>query len=89
MIDPGAPMIEVPEFIVCVDCGQKAGRLTPPPEDGWEPGDLVAYRCSGCLDRWDLVVDEAGEAGTPDTEVAFDLRAFLEERRSRNREDAG
>ncbi len=27
----------------------------PPEERDWEPGDLTVYRCSGCLDRWDLV----------------------------------
>jgi hypothetical protein len=32
------------------------------PEDGsadpWEPGDIVAYRCEDCLDRWDLVLED-------------------------------
>ena len=23
---------------------------------GWQPGDLVVYRCEDCLDRWDVVV---------------------------------
>ena len=22
------------------------------------PGDIVAYRCEDCLDRWDLVLDD-------------------------------
>ena len=30
------------------------------PELGWSRGDVVAYRCSDCLDRWDLVVDADG-----------------------------
>lgn len=52
----------VPESIVCVDCGGTCHLLTTPPEDrdghpGFRPGDFVAYRCSDCLDRWDLVVE--------------------------------
>jgi hypothetical protein len=45
--------------IVCVDCGGRCFLLTHPPEDGrWEPGDVVAYRCEDCLDRWDLVLPD-------------------------------
>jgi hypothetical protein len=41
--------------IVCVDCGGRCFLLTHPPEDDtWEVGDIVAYRCEDCLDRWDL-----------------------------------
>jgi hypothetical protein len=30
------------------------------PEFGFCPGDWVAYRCSGCGDRWDMeVADDA------------------------------
>jgi hypothetical protein len=29
-----------------------------PPEFGWEPGDVVAYRCRDCLDMWYLEVEE-------------------------------
>lgn len=44
--------------IVCVDCGGRAFLLTPPPEDNiWEVGEIVAYRCEDCLDRWDLVLE--------------------------------
>jgi hypothetical protein len=25
-----------------------------PPDDGWEPGDVVAYRCRDCGERIDL-----------------------------------
>ena len=43
--------------IVCVDCGGRCHLLTHPPEEGeWLPGDIVAYRCEDCLDRWDLVL---------------------------------
>lgn len=54
--------------IVCVDCGGTCHLLTPPPEDdAWLPGDIVAYRCRDCLDRWDLVLPDADEdADRPD-----------------------
>jgi DNA-directed RNA polymerase subunit RPC12/RpoP len=55
--------VEPEAVIVCVDCGGRAHLLTSPPEDGrWEPGEIVAYRCADCLDRWDLVLpDEPDE----------------------------
>ncbi len=43
--------------IVCVDCGGPASLITFEPELGWEIGDVVAYRCRDCLDRWDLVLE--------------------------------
>ncbi len=52
--------------IVCIDCGGRAFLLTHPRSEGdpWEPGDIVAYRCADCLDRWDLVIpDEDEKAG--------------------------
>ncbi len=50
------------ESIICVDCGGTAHLLTQPPEDNlWLVGDVVAYRCSDCLDRWDLVLMPEGE----------------------------
>ncbi len=52
------PPVEVPEEIVCVDCGGPCYRLSFVPEDGFTPGDVVAYRCRDCHDRWDLVIDE-------------------------------
>lgn len=49
----------VAETIECVDCGGTCHRMPwEPPELGWEPGDLVAYRCRECADMWYLVVDE-------------------------------
>ena len=53
----------VPDEIVCVDCGGPCFRLShPPPDAPFEPGDVVAYRCRDCNDRWDVVVpeDDAG-----------------------------
>ena len=56
----------VPELeIVCVDCGGRCFLLGHAPEDGvWEAGDIVAYRCADCLDRWDLVLP--GDPDDPD-----------------------
>lgn len=49
------------ESIICVDCGGRAHLLTPTREDGeWLAGDIVAYRCSDCLDRWDLELPPLG-----------------------------
>ena len=49
--------MEPEPIIVCIDCGGRAHLLSYPPEDGvWESGDVVAYRCEDCLDRWDLVL---------------------------------
>jgi hypothetical protein len=59
----------VPEpTIVCVDCGGRCHLLAMPREDGvWLPGDIVAYRCEDCLDRWDLVLpDDDDEHGRED-----------------------
>ena len=48
-------MIVPRETIVCVDCGGKCTLITLPREDGtWHVGDVVAYRCQDCRDRWDL-----------------------------------
>jgi hypothetical protein len=50
--------------ITCIDCGGRAFLLTLAPEDGlWEAGDIVAYRCEDCLDRWDLVLDDDPDSG--------------------------
>jgi hypothetical protein len=47
------------ESITCIDCGGECHLITLPPEDGlWEAGDIVAYRCRDCRDRWDLVLTE-------------------------------
>jgi hypothetical protein len=54
--------------IVCVECGGTCGLLQAVgPEDELEPGDVVAYRCGDCLDRFDLVLTEDDEEdGAPD-----------------------
>jgi len=45
----------VPESIQCVDCGGTCHLITHAPEDGtWWAGDVAAYRCADCNDRWDV-----------------------------------
>jgi hypothetical protein len=54
--------VRAPPVIVCVDCGGECRLLsTPPPDDGFRPGDVLAYRCRDCLDRWDVVIPEDGD----------------------------
>ena len=53
-------MSPLAETIVCVECGGTAHLLTGfPPDDPPMAGDIVPYRCAECMDRFDLVVDEA------------------------------
>ncbi len=53
-------MSPLAESIVCVECGGTAYLLTRfPPDDPPMPGDVVAYRCAECVDRFDIVVEEA------------------------------
>jgi hypothetical protein len=48
--------------IVCVECGGTCGLLQAVgPEDDLEPGDVVAYRCGDCRERFDLVLTEDDE----------------------------
>lgn len=56
--------VRVPTQIICVDCGGTCHLLSPPFEDddgraGFHAGDIVAYRCSDCLDRWDVELDDS------------------------------
>ncbi|MEY4131516.1 MAG: hypothetical protein RLZZ31_1640 [Actinomycetota bacterium] len=44
--------------MTCIDCGGGLRPLSYPPEDGWEPGDVVAFRCPDCNERFDIVVPE-------------------------------
>lgn len=51
--------MRAPPNIVCVDCGGRCHLLSaPPPDEGFVPGDVIAYRCEDCLDRWDVVVPD-------------------------------
>jgi hypothetical protein len=57
------PILPAP-VIVCVDCGGLAHLLTTwTDEDPPVAGDLAVYRCSDCMDRWDLVLEEADLEG--------------------------
>ncbi len=55
---PADPAVNVPPEIVCVDCGGTCHLLSHVPEEGFVEGDVVAYRCEDCLDRWDVVMTE-------------------------------
>jgi hypothetical protein len=50
--------MRVPTEIVCVDCGGICRLLSHVPDGGFTVGDAVAYRCTDCLDRWDLVLED-------------------------------
>lgn len=40
---------------MCVDCGGLCGIISfADPDLGFTAGDIVAYRCRDCLDRWDI-----------------------------------
>ena len=55
----GGEVSPPPDHITCVDCGGPCSMLTYPTENGrWYEGDVVAYRCRDCLDRWDIVLEE-------------------------------
>ncbi len=75
--------MEIPKTITCVDCGESAHLLSFAPDEGWQVGDYVAYRCSGCNDRWDLVVEDpdASQASTSNPEA----KAFLEYHRQQEK----
>jgi hypothetical protein len=46
----------------CVECGGRCHLLTTwPYDDPPQPGDVLAYRCADCADRFDVVVPELPE----------------------------
>ncbi|MBM3816755.1 MAG: hypothetical protein FJW13_07005 [Actinobacteria bacterium] len=51
--------VEPPDtIIICVDCGGTAHLITTAREDNqWYVGDVVAYRCGDCRDRWDIILE--------------------------------
>lgn len=61
--------VQIPDLIACVECGGTCHRLTQRPDDDpFRPGDVVAYRCPDCLERFDMVladddIDDQGPAG--------------------------
>ena len=51
--------MDAPPTIMCVDCGGICHLLSyAEPDEGFHPGDIVAYRCADCLDRWDIELTE-------------------------------
>ena len=52
-----------PATIICVDCGGRCHLLSYAERDEhgnelpFRAGDVVAYRCEDCLDRWDIVLE--------------------------------
>jgi hypothetical protein len=53
-------MSPLAESIVCGECGGTAPLLPRvSPHDPPMPGDIVPYRCADCVDRFDIVVEEA------------------------------
>ena len=49
--------------ITCVECGGTAHLASYPPEDGFSPGDVVAFVCESCSHRHDLIFDD-GDGST-------------------------
>lgn len=73
-------MAAVPTEIDCIDCGGRCHLLSYEPEGGFTEGDVVAYRCSDCLDRWDVVVDATDIAPDPESEARRARRRALRRR---------
>ncbi len=49
------------ETLDCVECGGTCHLLMGPgPDDEVLDGDVLAYRCADCNDRFDVVVGDAG-----------------------------
>ena len=53
-----------PDEITCVECGGRCVLVTRY-EPGWdpEPGDILVYRCTACLHRFDVEVGEGEDGG--------------------------
>lgn len=47
--------MDTPTTITCVECGGTAHLVSYPPEQGFSPGDVVAFVCDDCNHRHDLV----------------------------------
>lgn len=52
-------MTPVSETITCVECGGVAHLSSFEPDEGFEPGDIVAYVCEDCGNRHDIEVTDA------------------------------
>jgi predicted nucleic acid-binding Zn ribbon protein len=50
--------MDAPDTITCVECGGVCRRVSyPPPDEGFEFGDAVAYVCDDCGNRFDVVFE--------------------------------
>ena len=55
--------LEPPTVIECVDCGEEAHLLNPPGRGvPLLPGEVLTYRCSVCMERFDVVWEEPAGA---------------------------
>jgi hypothetical protein len=55
-------MSRPPETFTCIDCGGLAHLISFIPEDfDLEPGTPLAYRCTDCMERFDVVWGEEEE----------------------------
>lgn len=51
-----------PQVITCIECGADAHLISFLPQDEpVDPGTPLAYRCSECMDRFDILWDEDPE----------------------------
>jgi len=54
--------------IHCIDCGGTCHLISKPQEwGGFDPGEVVVYRCELCLDRWDIVLPDDEDESAGDT----------------------
>jgi DNA-directed RNA polymerase subunit RPC12/RpoP len=52
-------MTDPPLVYTCIDCHGEAHLITYLPEDGVvEPGTALTYRCSDCMERFDVIWQE-------------------------------
>jgi hypothetical protein len=58
--------MDAPLGMTCIDCGGTLRPLSYPPEDGWEVGDVVAYRCPDCNERFDIVLGDPDDLDDTD-----------------------
>ena len=58
----------IPTNVVCVDCGGTCHLISYEPDEGFTAGDVVAFRCEDCLDRWDIELtdDDVDPSAGPD-----------------------
>lgn len=59
MEPPATP--PVPAEMACLECQGRANLMSFAPEEGFAPGDVVAYVCEDCGHRFDVVTPEADE----------------------------